>query len=129
MLEKQFGFQIKNLYSDNGREYYAICNYLSSNSISWLTTAPNTPQQNGTSERHHRHIVETGLTLLSQAHLSPSYWSYAFQTAVYLINRMPSSVLQNQSPFECLFGRLPDYTKMRIFGCQCYPWLKTLHNQ
>ena len=129
MLEKQFGFQIKNLYSDNGREYYAICNYLSSNSISWLTTAPHTPQQNGTSERRHRHIVETGLTLLSQAHLSPSYWSYAFQTAVYLINRMPSSVLQNQSPFECLFGRLPDYTKMRIFGCQCYPWLKTLHNQ
>jgi histone deacetylase 1/2 len=124
LLEKQFGFQIKHLYSDNGGEYYALHNYLSSNSISWLTTAPHTPQQNGTSERRHRHIVETGLTLLSQAHLSPSYWSYAFQTAVYLINRMPSSVLQNRSPFECLFGRLPDYTKMRIFGCQCYPWLK-----
>ena len=37
---------------------------------------------------------------------------------------MLSSVLQNQSPFECLFGRLPDYTKMCIFSCQCYPWLK-----
>ena len=74
--------------------------------------------------KRHRHIVETGLTILSQAHLSPSYWSYAFQTVVYLINRMPSSILQNQSPFECLFGRLPDYTKMCIFGYQCYPWLK-----
>ena len=124
LLEKQFDFKIKHLYSDNGGEYHGLRQYLSSNSISWLTTAPHTPQQNGTSERRHRHIVETGLTLLSQATLPPSYWSYAFQAAVYLINHMPTTILNNKSPFECLFGRLPNYKKLRIFGCQCYPWLK-----
>lgn len=37
---------------------------------------------------------------------------------------MPTSILQNKIPFECLFGRLPDYKMLRIFGCQCFPWLK-----
>jgi hypothetical protein len=77
-----------------------------------LTIAPHTPQQNGTSERRHRHIIETGLMLLHQAHLPMSYWTHAFQTAIYLIN-----VLNNKSPFESIFGRQPNYHKLRTFGC------------
>ena len=33
------------------------------------TIAPHTPQQNGVSERRHRHIVETGKALLTYASL------------------------------------------------------------
>lgn len=40
LVEKQIDFQIKNLYSDNGGEYLALRAYISSNAISWLTTAP-----------------------------------------------------------------------------------------
>jgi transposase InsO family protein len=111
-VEKQFGFQIKNLYSDNGGEYQSLRQFLSAQSINMLTIAPHTPQQNGTSERRHRHIIKTGLMLLHQAHLPMSYWTHAFQTAIYLIN-----VLNNKSPFESIFGRQPNYHKLRTFGC------------
>ncbi|MCH87925.1 retrovirus-related Pol polyprotein from transposon TNT 1-94, partial [Trifolium medium] len=50
-------------------------------------TCPHTHHQNGSVERKHRHVVETGLTLLAQAHLPLKFWDYAFMTATYLINR------------------------------------------
>jgi hypothetical protein len=69
----------------------------------------------------HRHIVETGL---AQSKLPSSYWVDAFNTAVYLINRLPTSVLQKQSPYVKLLKKNPDYSILRTFGCSCYPLLQ-----
>jgi hypothetical protein len=41
-------------------------------------SCPHTHQQNGAIERKHRHIVETGLALLSHAHLPLKFWDDAF---------------------------------------------------
>ena len=79
--------------SDNGEEYIGLKNYLSVHGISHYTTAPHTPQQNGLSERRHRHLIETGLTLLTDAHMPLDYWPYAFQTAAYLVGVLTSSNL------------------------------------
>src|SRR5690606_2034963 len=81
-------------------------------------------EHNGISERKHRHIVETGLTLLHQASLSATYWTYAFAAALYLINRLPSSVFSNVSLYKKLFQQSPNYQKLRVFGCCCYPWIR-----
>jgi len=62
--------------------------------------------------------------LLHDASLPLSYWPHAFQTAVYLINRQPTPLLQNKSPFEVLFHQQPNYLKLRKFGCLCYPLIK-----
>lgn len=51
-------------------------------------------EQNGLAERRHRHIVETGKALLHHAKLPHTFWSFAFQAAVYLINRMPTPTLK-----------------------------------
>ena len=59
---------------------------------------PITPQQNGRVERKNRHVVEVGLSLLAHSSVPLSYWPYAFQTAVYLINRLPTPVLNLLSP-------------------------------
>jgi hypothetical protein len=68
--------------------------------------------------------MEIGLTLLAQSGLSPKFWVDAFLTAIFLINRLPSPVLQHESPFSKLMQRSPDYTVLRAFGCLCYPLLR-----
>jgi len=88
---------------------------------------PHTHEQNGTVERRHRHIIEIGLTLLGQCSALLRFWNYAFESSVYLINRMPTLVLQNTSLFGCLFRRTPDYTFLCTFGCLCFPFLRPYH--
>ena len=124
LVEKRFQATIKSLYSDNGGEYISLKPFLSLHGISHYTTAPHTAQQNGVSERCHRHLVETGLTLLHAANLPLSYWPHAFHTATYLINRQPTPLLKNKSPFEALFGQKPNYLKLKTFGCICYPYTR-----
>ncbi|KAJ9551582.1 hypothetical protein OSB04_015627 [Centaurea solstitialis] len=124
LVEKFFNRPIIQLFSDNGGEYLKLTPHLLNNGISHLTTPPHTPEHNGYAERRHRHIVETGLTLLSHANLPRNFWPHAFTTATYLINRLPTPTLQNSSPYLTLFNTTPNYTKLRSFGCLCYPWLK-----
>ena len=124
MVENFFQSSIKIVYSNSGGEYQALASCLSACGIQHLKSPPHTPQLVGSAERKHRHIVETGLSLLHQASMPPSFWSVAFQTAVYLINRMLTPVLQYQSPFEKLFHKLPNLHKLKVFGYLCYPWLR-----
>lgn len=41
-------------------------------------------------------------------------------TAVYLINRMPSPLLNHKSPLEKLTDKKPDYSLLKSFGCLCF---------
>lgn len=102
----------------------ALRSFLSSHDISHFTSPPHTPEHNGIAKRKHRHIVETGLTLLHQSSLPVEYWIYAFAAAVYLINHLPSQITDAVSPYEKLFSKSPNYLKLRVFGCLCFPWLK-----
>lgn len=82
------------------------------------------PQQNGVVERKHRYLVEMALTLMSRAALLIKFWPFAFATAVFTVNCLPSPNLQNKSPFELLFHKPLDYNFFKTFGCACYPPLK-----
>ncbi|CAL9247936.1 unnamed protein product, partial [Arabidopsis halleri] len=124
LVENKLQQRIGTLFSDNGGEFLALREFLSTSGVSHLTSPPHTPEHNGISERKHRHVVESGLTLLSQASIPTTYWTYAFATAVYLINRLITPVLSQQSPFFKLFGTHPNYAKLKVFGCLCFPWLK-----
>lgn len=68
--------------------------------------------------------METAIALLHQSSLPLKYWFDALATSVFLINRMPSTALHHKTPFEVLFHSKPDYSFFRVFGCQCFPWLK-----
>lgn len=87
-------------------------------------SCPYTSAQNGVAERKHRHITNTAIALLHQSAMPIKYWFEAIATAIFLINRMPSLILQNPSPYEVLFHHSPDYTSFKVFGCQCFPWLQ-----
>jgi hypothetical protein len=130
LVENQLPFHIKKLQSDGGGEFtsFQFQSFLSQHSILHRKTCPHTSQQNGVAERKLRHILETGLTMLAHSGLSNRYWVDTFLTAVYIINRLPTVVLNQISPFEKLFDKVPNYTLLRVFGCKCFPLLRPYTN-
>lgn len=104
-VENLLDNKIKMLRSDGEGECTSTHfeKFLSSCGITLQITCPHTLKQNGIPERKHRHIVETGLTLLAHSHMPMSYWLEAFNSVVFLINRMPTPILSKLSPWEKLF--------------------------
>ena len=41
-------------------------------------------------------------------------------TAVYVINRLPTPLLSQQTPFERLYQKCPSYSHLRVLGCLAY---------
>jgi histone deacetylase 1/2 len=58
-------------------------------------------------QRKHRHIVEVGLALLANASMPLKYWDEAFLTATFLINLLPSKVIDLETPAERLLHIKP----------------------
>ncbi|KAF7130751.1 hypothetical protein RHSIM_Rhsim10G0179600 [Rhododendron simsii] len=46
------------------------------------------------------------------------------KSAVYTINRVPTPVIGNLSPYEKLYGTSPNYHHLRVFGCACFVLLQ-----
>ncbi|PKU85306.1 Retrovirus-related Pol polyprotein from transposon TNT 1-94 [Dendrobium catenatum] len=124
-IENQTKHSIKILRTDGGTEFnnYAMKSFLHSKGIGHQMFRPYTPEQNGVAERKNRHIVETVRSLLHKASMPFQYWPEATATAVYLINRMPSSTTHDKSPLQLLFNTTPEYNHLRVFGCECFPLL------
>ena len=70
------------------------------------------------------HVVEVGLALLANSSMPLKFWDEAFLAATYLINILPSSVINFDIPFERLFHTKPNYASLRVFGCACWPNLR-----
>jgi hypothetical protein len=124
IVEKHLNLPTLTFFSDNGREFVKLKHFLATHDIFHLTTLPHTPEINGTTERRHCHIVETDRAVLHHAKLPCQFWSFAFNIATYLINRMPTPILHMKSHYEVVFDKPPDYNRLHAFGCLCFPWLR-----
>ncbi|CAH9110065.1 unnamed protein product [Cuscuta epithymum] len=122
MIENQFDKRVKCIRSDNGMEFQTnlLSEYYKRQGIILETSCTDTPQQNGVVERKQRHILEVARALRFQSGLPIDFWGECILTAVYIINRLPSQVILNKSPYEMLFGKEPNYEHLRVFGCLIY---------
>ncbi|GJY77392.1 ribonuclease H-like domain-containing protein [Tanacetum coccineum] len=57
------------------------------------TSCAHTPQQDGIAERKHRHLLNVARSLMFQEESHLRFWSECVLTVVYLINRLPTFVL------------------------------------
>ena len=121
-VTNHYNAKIKILRSDNGGEYtgQAFKQHLAQHGILHQTSCPYTPQQNGVAERKNRHLMEVARSMMFQANVPKRFWSDAVATSCYLINRIPTKILHDQSPFEALNKYKPSLEHMRIFGCLCF---------
>ena len=77
-IENQVNVSIKYLQSDGGGEYMSkIVRQFEIKGTIHQVSCPHTPRQNGLAERKHSHLVETPISLLSDAQMSPVFWYHA----------------------------------------------------
>ncbi|GKV08855.1 hypothetical protein SLEP1_g20426 [Rubroshorea leprosula] len=72
--------------------------------------------QNGRAKRKHRHILDSARAraLLISSSCLDRFWGEAALTTVYLINQIPSSVINSKSSYECLHGIPHAYNLLKV---------------
>ena len=64
--------------------------------------------------------MEKARSMLSGTGLGHELWAEAVETARYLVNRSPSSALEDKTPHEVWTGKKPSLSRLRVFGCDAY---------
>ncbi|KAJ3701404.1 hypothetical protein LUZ61_005109 [Rhynchospora tenuis] len=121
-VENLLSSKIKIFQCDNGTEFKPLMKQHPD--ITFQTSCPYTPEQNGLAERKHRHVVELSLATMFQADIPLQFWDYVFESITFIINRLPSTATGLITPFETLFSQKPDYKMLHVIGCVCFPLLR-----
>jgi len=118
-MKTQFNIQIKQLIFDPSGENMSTqaMNFIRQEGIEPLPTAPNTPEHIGVVERTNRTILEGVRTLLHHSNMPKRFWVDAAVTFVFLINRSPKGILDDESPYQRLHSRNPSLKFLKVFGC------------
>ena len=78
-----------------------------------------------------RHLLEVA-RLMFTINVSKQFWGDAVLTAAYLINRMPSRVLQFHSPWQLLLESCPSLLlvsslSLKVFSCTAFVHVNSNH--
>ena len=88
------------------------------------STYRDTPQQNGIAKRKNCHLQEVNKALMLSTNVPKYLWGEAVLTATYLINRVPSRVLNHETPLNCLKKCFPDNKQCKLasksFWVHCF---------
>ena len=100
MICTQCKAQVQVLRNDNGGKFLSseLHQYLEAYGTIHQTTCSNTPQKDGVVEKKNCHLLEVFCAYLIEAHMPLSYWGEALTSIAYLINQVPSSTIDFQTP-------------------------------
>lgn len=123
LIENKCNAKIVALRTDHGGEYESkvFNQHLQQCGIQHQYSAAYSHQQNSTSERYNRTVVESANTMLIAAQLEVHYWADAVAAAAFIKNRAPHSSIHSMTPYQAMFDRKPDLSVLRTFGCIAYP--------
>jgi hypothetical protein len=65
-------------------------------------------------------LSEKSRCMLNGVKLGKELWEEAVDTACYLVNRSPSSTLDDKTPQKVWTGKKPSHTHLKVFGCEAY---------
>eukprot|EP00952_Eustigmatos_sp_NYUAD-ZCMA_P012241 49230-Eustigmatos_ZCMA.PRE.1 len=113
---------IQGVHSDNGSEYKssAFTSHCKERGIRQTFGGVEAPQQNGIAERSWRTVADMARCMRLQAGLPKALWAEAVKAAVYLTNRLPSRMLQGDTPYHVLFKKQANLSHLRVWGCRAY---------
>lgn len=97
--------------------------------IIYKTTYPYTLQKNGVVERKHRHIVEVDRLIIFQGHIPIKFWGHYALASMYLINWLPSSVINSMTTYDRLYIKKPNIDHLKVIGCLCYAKHNNQHDK
>jgi hypothetical protein len=80
-------------------------------------TARNSSWQNGPAERRIQTLDRMVGPMMAHAHAPSGFWGECVHNANFTNNRLPTTSLKGRSPYEARTGKLPDASKLRVFGC------------
>ena len=122
MIETQFSKPIKVFRSNNAQEYKAheFTSILHQYGNVPHSSCAGTSQHNGRAGRKLRNILDVVRATTIAASTPSQFWGEVALTVIYTINRCPSPIVQNQTPYDMLFGSFPFYDLLRVFGRVCF---------
>ena len=110
-------------FTDNGGEFASddMFEFCDEFAIKRGFTVPFGSPQNGQAERLWVVLQRCMRIVLVESGLPDSFWHYAAQQACWLYNHLPTKHnVDSKSPQETYDGMVPDFSKIRVFGCKCY---------
>ena len=61
--------------------------------------------------------------MLNEKKMHDYFWTEAIATAVYIMNRTPTTAVHGMTPEEKYTGRKPDISHLKVFGCIAYVYI------
>ena len=116
----QFNAKIKRLRSDRGGGFLGeqFSCHLRANGTERKLTVHDTPEHNGVAERLNRTLIERVRAVLHVSSLPKLLWGEAIIHMVWLKNRTSMRSLGNKSPYEMLYKKKPNLSKVPTWGCK-----------
>jgi hypothetical protein len=119
----KFGAKIKHYHADGAAELISkqVLALLKREGATYSWNPVETPELNATTERRFRTLSERALSMLLRSGLPVDFWWDAYETSNFITNRLPTkTAFGYQTPFEGIFGEIPDLSLLRVWGCKTY---------
>lgn len=124
-MESGTKYRVKGIRTDQAAEFRgaALKELLKKRNIRHQFSVAHDHEQNGTAERWIQTLRNTARANLTNANMPTKYWPLAISIATTQLNSRPNSIRRDTTPYRMMYGKNPDYKRMKEFGALATIWL------